>query len=194
MFEISPLHVLETEARRLWFYHQARARIPRQLGQELSRRRCGSALSAWGTWRGAPRSRRPDGATASASRCRRFPASRPSRFARALEAEYVHTPFGVIDHTPEGQEGWARRWEEFLGFERLFSPGIFVHARRLRPMAFRTGSPRRVHGAEVPAVLWFTRRYPDAFLAVAPELRANLRLQPGRRKHFASRFMCAVET
>lgn len=50
-------------------------------------------------------------------------------FARAVGAQYVHTPFSVIDHNPDSSPDWPARWEQFFNFGVGELPAAALHDR-----------------------------------------------------------------
>jgi len=68
-------------------------------------------------------------------------------FARAVGAQYVHTPFAVIDHNPDPASDWAAQWERFFNFGQSEVPAATVH--RLGIPSVKVTSPFQVNRPEV---------------------------------------------
>jgi len=68
-------------------------------------------------------------------------------FARAVGAQYVHTPFAVIDHNPDPASDWAAQWERFFNFGQSEVPAATVH--RLGIPSVKVTSPFQVTRPDV---------------------------------------------
>lgn len=102
-------------------------------------------------------------------------------FARLRGLRYAHTPVGPVAHAPEGSdpEAWAARWEDFFSLgegetqvaELTERPRIAVakpHRSRFRSHALHVVS----HCHKV------TNHHPEAWAAIAPEIRRKYALSP----------------
>jgi hypothetical protein len=93
-------------------------------------------------------------------------------FARAAGIAYVHTPLRVVEHA-EGQDDWARRWEEFFSFGNGemsladLSPGL----RQVRVEYPQRILKRRKTLYVIPHSHDFADRYPQLYEGLLPELR-----------------------
>lgn len=102
-------------------------------------------------------------------------------FAKAFGAEYIHTPFESIDHTPAHQVSWAQKWEDFFGFSKHYK--VIDETYEIIDYQDYMRRPKQLASNSVlffQQCWWFTRRYPDFFLNIAPELRAGMNLSTER--------------
>jgi hypothetical protein len=94
-------------------------------------------------------------------------------FARAVGAQYVHTPFSVVDHNPDSSPDWPARWERFFNFGQGEMPVSALDARGIARL--QVVSPFEVTS---PGVLYeLPHCYPTWSLsrALLPPLLAELR-------------------
>lgn len=102
-------------------------------------------------------------------------------FARLRGVRYAHTPVGPVAHAPvdESTEHWSRRWEEFfsLGDGEIQAADLDRYPRVAiaKPHRARLRS-HRLH--VVSHCHKVTNHHPEAWAAIAPEIRNKYELSP----------------